>query len=161
MAVGREARDKLLNGQKKTQQWARKALPILVRQAQARQKITYGDLAEMIGVTFRLNLSRVCGCIGSAIQELSEDKHSGDKLKIPLINALVVNKNTGEPGGGIGYYIDKYRESNKAEKTIIMTTLDLYNKICDYPDWPLVLKEFGLKPYEGEVIMYRGKNPIN
>ena len=157
MAVGREARDKLLNGQKLYQERARRALPILVRQAQARQKITYSYLAEKLGMYHR-NLNHVCGCIGSAIEELSEDKHYGDKHKIPLINAIVVNKNTGEPGGGIGYYIDKYREGNKAERKKIMTEMDLYNKIFDYTDWPLVLKEFGLKPYEGSVIMYRGKN---
>ena len=138
MAVGREARDKLLNGQKLYQERARKALPILVELAGKKAKITYSELAERLGMPNPRNLNHVLYCIGSAIEELSEDWH-GDKYKIPPIEALVVNKNTRLPGAGIAYFIHEYT-GNKAEKKKIMDEMG-YKMIFDYPDWPLVLKE--------------------
>ncbi len=46
-------------GDKLYQLRARVALPILVRQATAQQKITYGDLAEEIGIPNARNLNYV------------------------------------------------------------------------------------------------------
>ena len=133
-----------LTGTEVSQQNAEKALPILVRQAQAGQKITYEDLAgELNSPTARLG--RTLGIIGFALKKLSKVW----KEEIPPIQALVINKNTGISGRGIGYFIHKrYTEGTTAVRRQIVDEMDLYGKIFSYEKWPLVLKELGLKPVD-------------
>lgn len=75
-------------GNKLYQQRARMALPILIRQAEGQEPISYSNLALELGMPNPRNLSDVLGCIGETIEYLNKKK----KQKIPPIQCLVVNK---------------------------------------------------------------------
>ena len=63
---------KIISGNSLYEKRARSALPILVRQALAKGKIYYADLAEELEVPNPRNLNCVLGCIGDALLELGE-----------------------------------------------------------------------------------------
>ena len=73
---------------------ARSALPLLVRQARAANTISYSDLASELQIPNPRNLNNVLGCIGHSLSRLSNRW----KEKIPMIQFVVVNKNTKLPG---------------------------------------------------------------
>ncbi len=76
---------KALSGDKLYQERARKALPILVRQALANQHIYYSDLTIELGMPNPRNLNFVLGSIGQSLQQLSTTWQED----IPPINCLV------------------------------------------------------------------------
>ena len=133
-----DAIKELKSGQKLYQQRARIALPILVRQAMASKKIYYGDLAEEIEMPNARNLNLVLGCIGDAISELNELKP--EEERIPFVNSVVVNKETGLPGDSV--HIIR-QELDSRQKLIIVN-----NELADvfsYAKWTSLLDEFGLQ----------------
>jgi hypothetical protein len=67
-------------GEKLYQKRARAALPILVRQATAQQKITYGDLAEELSIPNARNLNYVLGSVGITLLDLSRTWDEESKL---------------------------------------------------------------------------------
>lgn len=90
-------------GDKLYQQRARLALPLLVRQAEAGVPIFYSNLAAELGMPNPRNLNYVLGSIGQTMERLSK----AWKLKVPPIQCLVINKATGLPGEGIGWFLVK------------------------------------------------------
>src|SRR4051794_25528921 len=90
-----------LFGDKLYQQRARAAFPLLVRQAEAATPIFYSALAEELGMPNARNLNYVLGCVGRAMEHLSKQW----KEKVPPIQCLVVNKRTGLPGEGVGWFL--------------------------------------------------------
>jgi hypothetical protein len=135
--------DSLLAGDKPYMRRARQALPILVRQARAGKKIPYSDLADELGMHNPRNLNYVLGYIGRAIQKLAKTW----KAKIPPIQCVAVNKNTGIPGEGIGWFISdladfKARSPEEREQIVEIELV----KVFAYPKWKEVLSAFGLKP---------------
>jgi hypothetical protein len=81
-----------IHGDRPLQQKARKLLPILVRQAKARQSITYQDLSKEIEAHHR-TLNYPLAVIGNVIKKV------GVKLGIivPPLQAIVINKEEGLP----------------------------------------------------------------
>lgn len=134
-----------IHGNKLYQERARKALPILVRQAKASEKIFYEDLAEELGMPNPRNLNYPLGSIGITLQELGKSW----KEEIPPIQCLVVNKNTGLPGEGISGFISYKNEpefkkaSTKKKEALVKLVLA---EISDYHRWDSVLKHLGLEP---------------
>lgn len=92
-----------ISGDKLYQERARAALPILARQAKAGSTLFYSDLAQELGMPNPRNLNYVLGSIGQTLEHLSKQW----KKKIPPIQALVVNKSTGLPGEGVGWFLFK------------------------------------------------------
>jgi hypothetical protein len=133
---------KSIEGKKLYQERARKALPLLVRQALANQPIFYSDLANELEMPNPRNLNYVLGSIGQTLQEISAEW----KDEIPPINCLVINKNTGLPGEGISWFVtDKNsfgKLPRKQQRVIIDTEL---HKIYSYPRWREVLKYLDLE----------------
>lgn len=129
--------DMPISGSSKSKKRARVILPILVRQAMARQKIPYGKLGEEICVHHRA-LRYALDCIGNTVLELGKRWSE----EIPPIQALVVNKETGLPGKGV----DFLREIvvNPRQKEAIVE--EKLGKIFSYPKWLDVLKALGLTP---------------
>ena len=123
-----------ISGNSKSQKAARTILPILVRQARARQKITYGTLGEEIGVHHRA-LRYALDCIGNTVLELGKRWSE----EIPPIQALVVNKETGLPGKGAHFL----RERVVNPQQIVEEKLE---EIFNYPKWLEVLEALGLPP---------------
>ena len=74
----------LIFGDRPYQVRARAALPILVRQVDAREPITYTDLAKELGMPNPRNLNWVLGSIGETLLDLSRKWNE----TIPLINTL-------------------------------------------------------------------------
>jgi hypothetical protein len=130
-------------GDKLYQQRARVALPILVRQAQAGSSIRYAELGAELGMSNARNLNYVLGSVGQAIKDLSKQW----RQEIPSINCLVINKNTGLPGEGIGWFItnkEDFRKLPKAQQRRLVEAE--LQKIFAFPRWLSVLEALGLEP---------------
>ncbi len=144
----------LLTGDKLYQQRARQALPILIRQAQAEKPITYENLASELKMPNPRNLNYVLGSIGQALNNLSDAWGE----RIPPVQCLVVNKNTGLPGEGIGWFIKDIADYNKLSKRQKRQVIDAeLARICSYAKWKKVLKEFGLKPAKQDFSQFNAK----
>lgn len=138
-----------LSGNKYYQKCAREALPILVRQAKAEQLMYYSSLAAELGMLNPRNLNYVLGTIGNALVGLSRKW----KKKIPPIQCLVVNKQTGIPGAGIAWFVDDInqfkRSSTKQKRLIIQRML---TKVFSFDEWDDVLQYFALSSSKNPVI---------
>ena len=91
----------LWEGNKLYQERARRALPLLVRQAKAGRTITYGKLADELCMPNARNLNYPLGSIRASLQLLG--KKWGKEI-LPRIQVLVVSKNTKLPGTGIALF---------------------------------------------------------
>lgn len=141
-----------ISGDQLYQQRARMALPLLVRQAEAGERIFYSDLAEELDMPNPRNLNYPLGSIGRTLERLS--KAWGEE--IPPIQCVVVNKNNFLPGHGIGWFLDKkddFASFSKAKQREIVN----YHlaRIFAYPRWREVLAALSLsspKPNLEDVI---------
>lgn len=134
---------KSISGDSLYQKRARSALPILVRQAMAREKIFYGDLAKELDMLNARNLNYVLGCIGDTLLELGEEWQE----EIPPIQGLVVNKQTELPGDNVNFlrpFIGQKPDPRQKE-AIVDAVL---GKVFSYSKWSEVLKALGLSPTE-------------
>ncbi|MBU2326247.1 MAG: hypothetical protein KJ755_02630, partial [Alphaproteobacteria bacterium] len=120
---------------------ARVAIPVLVRQARAKNAIVYSDLAEELGMPNPRNLDYVLGCVGNTMIKLGEYWSES----VPPIQCLVVNKQTHLPGAGI----DPFFQNDQNVQT---WSVDLKKEMVDaalahvyaYRHWDEVLKTLGL-----------------
>lgn len=132
---------KPLAGDKLYQERARKALPLLVRQAFTHTPIYYSDLAAELSMPNPRNLNYVLGCIGQQLEALGLQWNE----KIPAIQCLVINKNSGIPGEGIGWFIEKKNDFRKLPRKQQRMLVDVeLQKVYSYPRWNDVLSTFGL-----------------
>jgi hypothetical protein len=133
---------KTIGGKKLYQERARKAFPILVRQALANKYMSYSALADELGMPNPRNLNYVLGSVGRTLQKLS--KEWGEE--IPPINCLVLNKATGLPGEGIKSFVTDRKSfaklPMKQKRVIIDAEL---HKIYVYPRWLKVLESLELE----------------
>ena len=120
------------------QKRARAALPILVRQALASEKIFYADLAEELDIPNPRNLNYVLGSIGNTLLELGKEWQE----EIPPIQAIVVNQQTGLPGDGFNFFIAGEPDPRQKE-AIVQQKL---GGVFSYPKWSNVLEALGLSP---------------
>ena len=134
-----------ITGDKLYQESAREAFPILVRQAKAGTNIFYSDLAQELGMANPRNLNYVLASIGQTLELLSEKWQE----KVPPIQCLVVNKSTGLPGEGVGWFLVKKEDFGSLplarKKLIVKAEL---NHIFAYPHWDEVLEVLELKSVE-------------
>ena len=128
-----------ISGNALYQKRARSALPILVRQAMASEKIFYGDLAKELDMPNARNLNYVLGSIGNALLELGKEWQE----EIPPIQGIVVNQGTGLPGDGVNFIAQK--PDPRQKEAIVAEKL---GKVFSYPKWLEVLEELGLSPTE-------------
>jgi hypothetical protein len=136
-------------GDKPYQKRARAALPLLVRQAYAGSPLRYGELAAELGMPNPRNLNYVLGSIGQAIKNLSELW----RQDVPPIQAIVINKNTGLPGEGVGWFITgkegpwgsalDFRTLPKAKQRRLVEAA--LQEVFAYPRWFDVLEALGLE----------------
>ena len=133
------ARD--FHGKKLYQEQARAVLPILVRQAEARQPVFYEALAQEVKMPNPRNLNYPLGCIGTTLNNIGEQWGSD----VPPIEALVVNQATRLPGPGFDGFLTVKGESwdNKKERKALIE--QYWARIYGYPYWDDILKELNLK----------------
>lgn len=124
------------------QQRARVVLPILVRQAEARQPVFYEALAQEVGMPNPRNLNYVLGCIGRTLNELAKEWED----HVPPIEALVVNQQTRLPGPGFDGFLTEQGETwtTKAERRALIEAH--WARIYAYPYWREVLDELEVEP---------------
>lgn len=138
-----------ISGDKLYQRRARKALPLLVRQAQLQRTIYYWELASELGMPNPRNLNYPLGSIGQALMNLSAEWDE----PIPAIQCLVINKRKRLPGEGVGWFITKRIAFEKlpleAQQERVWAEL---HRVFQYSKWPVVLKELGLSADYGRVI---------
>ncbi|WP_053183105.1 hypothetical protein [Sunxiuqinia dokdonensis] len=146
--TGQKSNAEFLQGDKLYIQRARIALPILVRQAKARESIYYSDLAAEMEMPNPRNLNFVLGAIGNALRSLEELNKTG---KIPLINSIVVNKSNHLPGEGIGWFLEakNFEKLSKNQKKELVN--QLLSEIYSYQKWDWVLRQLGLKPLKSKI----------
>lgn len=133
------ARD--FHGPKLYQERARTVLPILVRQAEARQPVFYEALAQEVGMPNPRNLNYPLGCIGRTLNDLAAEWDDD----VPPIEALVVNQQTRLPGPGFDGFLTEQGESwtTKEERRALIEAH--WAKIYAYPYWRDVLDELDLQ----------------
>lgn len=130
------------HGDKLYQRRARMVLPILVRQAKAGTPIFYEHLADEVSMPNPRNLNYPLGCIGDALNDLSDEWDD----EIPHIQALVKNQHTNLPGPGFDGFLEQKGEkwSNAKERRAIIESY--WAKIAAYPYWDDVLEALKLAP---------------
>lgn len=131
-----------LKGDKLYEKRARVALPLLVRQAEAGVSIVYSDLAKELQMPNPRNLNYVLGKIGVELEKLSKEW----KKAVPQIQCLVISKNTGVPGEGIGPFLknkDFAMLSSRHKRKVIEHALQ---DVFSYRQWQEVLRAFSLAP---------------
>ena len=137
----------LLSGEKLYLERARITLPYLVRQAKAEQPIYYSSLAEEIGIDNPRNLNYILGSIGNALIQLGKK----EKIEIPPIQCLVINKAQDLPGEGIEWFISN-KAFNKLSKTQKRKIVDSeLAKIYSFNRWDWVLGKLGLHPIDSNI----------
>lgn len=130
-----------ISGDRLYQQRARAALPLLVRQAEAGERIFYSDLAEEMGMPNPRNLNYPLGSIGRTLERLSKAWNE----KVPPIQCVVVNKNTGLPGEGVGWFLDKKKDFSLLSKAKQREIVNYHlAQIFAYSRWREVLSALGL-----------------
>lgn len=134
-----------LVGDKLYQQRARLTLPVLVSLAEAGSPIYYSDLAKQVQMPNPRNLNFVLGSIGQTLINLSEVW----KINIPPIQCLVLNKLSGLPGEGIGWFlidkVDFKKMTRKQKRYIVDAELQ---KIFTFTQWREVLAALELEPIQ-------------
>jgi len=120
---------------KKTQEYALLILPHLVACAQQRVTIPYGELAHRVNRHHR----PLGYALGYVRDEICRPRD------LPLISAIVVNKDTGRPG-----------ESFLPEGTFHLTDAEyrkrfecLRDQAFEYSHWDALLQELGLQSVRG------------
>lgn len=122
------------------QERARRALPLLVRQAEQGNTIYYQQLADELGMSNPRNLNYVLGSIGTTLFELGQKWEE----EIPEIQSLAINQGSGEPGPGYFGGIEAYQEMSHAQRNQFLKKA--YDDIYLYPKWRKVLQGLGLRP---------------
>lgn len=133
-----------LGGDKLYQKRARLTLPLLVRQAKARQTIYYSELATELNFPNPRSFNYILGAIGNALQELSKQYDE----EIPPIQCIVINKNNELPGEGVGWFIKRkdFSKITKARQRVLINAA--LAKIYTYGKWDWVLDKLHLEPLE-------------
>lgn len=136
-------------GEKLYQKRARRAVPLLVRQAKAEKPIYYSDLAEELDMPNPRNLNYPLGAIGNEL--LSLGKGWGEE--VPPLQALVINKESDLPGDGIAFFAPDAAAFERASKRQRREIVDrMLMKVYTYGRWEEVLDHFGFQPAETDPI---------
>jgi hypothetical protein len=126
--------------------------PLLVWCAKHGMKISYGQTdAELQrrGWGHHVHAAMYgypAGAIGSALLDTEEKRGQ----KIPPLNALVVNANTGIPGDGCDYYLSNYlngnskkKLSNSQRRSMAEETIE---EVWRFEGWDEIIADYGLNP---------------
>ena len=122
-------------------EWAMKAIPVLVRWAQATwdKPHYYSQLKLAIGH----KTNRLAGVMGRVHDIIEELRQKTGKAGIPTLNGLVQDMATNVPNEGFDYVIPGYKklsiDSKRGEVRKLNYEAHMY-------DWSWLLKELGLKP---------------
>lgn len=146
------AREYLESGDNWASRIARLSLPIVIWTAKKGLTITYKQLAlELLQrhdeeIKQRMTVyGWPAGRIGRAIERLSDEWGEN----VPLVNAIVVNAQTGLPGHGVDSFVRRYM-NREAKRRLTQNNRDelaeeLMQTVHDYTEWDAVATYFGIK----------------
>lgn len=132
-----------MGGDRQYQERARRALPVLVRQALSGAPLFYRQLADELGMPNPRNLNYVLGSVGQSLLELGQKWQQ----PIPPIQCLVVNQAQELPGQGFGWFMpdaEAWKTLTKREKAVLVSAV--MQQIYAYPRWSEVLQALNLEP---------------
>ena len=142
---------------KRTAEYARKALPIMVDCAIKGETITYGELGERVGrggARLHYEMSYIGEDLITVARELG--------LGIPPLNVVVINNKTGAPARGIMAFAnelkkfldhlpDNYDDLKPSDCKRLFEKI--YSKLKEFKHWDRVLDYLGLQPLRIENIV--------
>ena len=127
----------------KNEEWALKAIPILIHWAKTawKEKHYYSDLSIMMG-----HKTNQIGSVMLQVHDIMKnlEKHNSLKSPIPTLNALVRNKETNLPSDGFSYVMSNYDSLSTESKKGEIENLNL--KAHEY-DWDWVEKALGVNSH--------------
>lgn len=129
----------MFDGEKPYQLRARRALPLLVRQALAQSQIYYGPLADELGMPNPRNMNYVLGSVGVTLEKLGRKWGS----PIPPIQSLAIGQDSGLPGKGFFEGFTKLESPTRQQREVILK--EYHARIFAYPNWLRVLAALGLE----------------
>lgn len=136
-----------IRGKKQYEQRARMILPVLVRQAQAGQPITYMALSREMGIHHHV-FSYPLGTVAEALQDLSQQWGE----PVPALTSMVINQDTGRPGPGFGWAVAGMDDYPRMPPWQQMVVANRAREECfHYDKWAAVLAALGLSPAEQAV----------
>lgn len=119
----------------------RLAIPVLIHWAQTKQTHhTYSDLISALGKKRFSGVGHVLGVEQDVMETLAKKLDA----KIPTLNSLIKNKDTGLPAAGFSYVEPSYNTWSDEGKRIFVKGLD--EEAITFPHWNMVLEELGLSP---------------
>lgn len=138
------------NDGSKTADWAMRILPILVRQARSQMPVTYGAIAQEVGMSHHRPVQRAAGHIAYALDEIA-GLRGWRRRPPPALQSLIVNKATGLPGHGVnGFMSHQYRHAKtKAQRAAALLTA--HAAIYAYPHWDDVMRELKVDPSSADL----------
>lgn len=125
----------------KTRENVRKTIPVLIHWAQTSQTYhTYSDLIIALGKKRFSGVGHVLGAEQDVMEALAKKLN----IKIPTLNSLIKDKDTGLPASGFSYVEPSYNTWSDEGKRIFVKGLD--EEAINYPHWNMILDELGLSP---------------
>lgn len=125
----------------KTRSNVRTIIPVLIHWAQTRQTShTYSDLIIALGKKRFSGVGHVLGAEQDVMEALAKNLN----IKIPTLNSLIKNKDTGLPAAGFSYVDPSFNTLSDEGKRIFVKGLD--EEAINFPHWNIVLEELGLSP---------------
>lgn len=119
---------------------AKMILPILVRQAQRGELITYQSLASeinLLGKFAPLNINDPLGSIVATFKFIEKEHGIG----LPILSSIAVKKGIGEPGDGMRWAFDEGWEHLTPEQKKLKAG-EVQREVFAYPYWDSVLTDF-------------------
>lgn len=129
-----------VQGDTPSEKLARRAFPILVRQARAGVPITYEDLAHELD-HYAIAMGNALGVIGDGLENLGDEWDTD----IPPIQSFVVSKSNHVPNEGLSIYTDhpeEYRNADTEKRRAIAEQLQ--HEAHEFGRWDEVLDHFSL-----------------
>lgn len=118
-------------------------IPLLIRQAMLETPITYGDVADEMGIHHR-GVDRIAGYIGYTLDAVGSVR-GWKKRPPPPLHSLIVNDVTGLPGRGInGFMSDAYQRARKTDQKHAVLKA-VYAELKAYEYWPDLCELLDLK----------------
>jgi hypothetical protein len=136
-----------LEGKKWGQKVGKLLLPYIIRAAQNKSTITYGECRDIVvrlkGVSVAGKVSRHYGFPAGWIGNACEEWAKKSQKRIPPLNAIIVNQNTRLPSDGVNGYIRRYLVVRRVPDHTDLGSV--INDVLEFGCWGELLQLTGLE----------------
>lgn len=119
-------------------------LPVLVRQARSQQPLTYGAMADEVGMSHHRPVQRAAGHIAYALEEIG-GLRGWRRRPPPKLQSLIINKATGLPGHGVNGFMSRQYQQARTRQQRAAALMTAHAEIYAYPHWDDVMRLLGLE----------------